>query len=52
MENRIKSEDCVLEMGDNSSDMGWMRRSFLDQKIKMRGTGFPNMNFQGNWKTW
>ena len=27
LENRIQPEDCILALGDNTSAMGWLRRS-------------------------
>ena len=32
IENRIQKEDCILAIGDNTSAMGWLRRSNFRQK--------------------
>ena len=32
LEGKTKQEDCVLAMGDNTSAMGWLRRSNFRQK--------------------
>ena len=32
IEHRLQSEDCVLSIGDNTSSLGWMRRSNFRQK--------------------
>ena len=31
IEKRVKSEDCILAMGDNTTAMGWLRRSNFRQ---------------------
>ena len=32
IEGSVKSEDCILSIGDNTSSLGWMRRSNFRQK--------------------
>ncbi len=32
LEGRTKKEDCILDIGDNTSAMGWLRRSNFRQK--------------------
>jgi len=32
IERRTKPEDCILSIGDNTSSLGWMRRSNFRQK--------------------
>ena len=32
IEGRTNKQDCILAMGDNTSKMGWLRRSNLRQK--------------------
>ena len=32
LEHKVKKEDCVLTMGDNTRAMGWLRKSNFRQK--------------------
>ncbi len=32
IEGKVTNEDCILAMGDNTSSMGWLRRSNFRQK--------------------
>ena len=48
LEGKIKEEDCILAMGDNTSSMGSLRRSNFRVKHESDLTGLSSSKSQGS----